>query len=114
MSQSADTSYAIAPGWFGSSFETGIFSSYDRAKIVEWGILTFKMLSRQIFRAFSTIAGEWFVVDRYMVNSIRSSWWERENLFHIIRCTWLIRSATPSTAILSAEAGMRIKSAAAK
>src|SRR5437588_2690924 len=92
----------------------GIFSSYERLKIVEWGILTVKIFSRQILRALATIAGEWEVVARYMVKRMRSSWWVRAYLFHMMRCTWLIRSATPSTAMRSAEAGMTIRSAAAR
>src|SRR5947209_19276114 len=82
--------------------------------MVEWGIFTVRIFSRQIFRALATIAGEWEVVERYMVKRILNSWWESEYLFHMIRCTWLIRSATPSTAMRSAEAGMTIKSAAAR
>src|SRR5438874_12993483 len=92
----------------------GVFSSYERLKIVEWGILTVKILSRQILRALATIAGECEVVARYMVKRMRSSWWVSAYLFHIIRFTWLIRSATPSTAMRSADAGMTIKSAAAR
>ena len=37
-----------------------------------------RILSRHIFRAWVTIAGEWAVVARYMVKSMRSSWWESE------------------------------------
>src|SRR3989440_2387471 len=82
--------------------------------MVEWGILTVKIFSRQIFRALATIAGEWLVVARYIVKRIRNSWCVRAYLFHIMRCTWLIKSATPSTAMRSAEAGMTIKTAAAR
>src|SRR6266487_4932601 len=103
----------MAPGCFASSMATGVFSSYDRLKIVEWGIFTVNTLSRQIFRALAMIAGEWEVVDRYIVNKILSSWCVNEYLFHIIRWTWLIRSATPSTAMRSADATITMRSAAA-
>ncbi len=84
MNQSATKSYAIAPGCLGSRKDMGVCSSYDLEKTVAWGILKLSTLSRQILRALSTIAGEWEVVERYIVKRILSSWWLSDILDHMI------------------------------